>query len=137
MAEDKKNKAEEEEKDEEEQPRERVDPRLLGYIFEPTDERLPELTDVPLNQVNSLTWMATFEEATNDLAARIRYVRTPVEERTRVYKPKLLSETWRRNYYKHRRSLGGFGLMRATQLANKQLETQVGEGGMPDILDYR
>lgn len=112
-----------------------VDVQLLKYIFEPEDERLPELTDIPLNQVNPLSWMVTFEEALEILAGNIEYVtkkkangHISPQNSDRV----LLSSIWRKSFYKHRRSLDGSGKMMASTLAMKQLETQEPTGDMED-----
>ena len=116
----------------EDEGKESIVPQLLQYIFEPDDDRLPDLTDMPLNQVNPLTWLATFEAAENDLVKRMTEIgkarEKAVEEGGAIgkikFEPVSLSNIWRKYYYKHRRSLEGAGLFRAAQLANKQLETQ-------------
>ncbi len=120
------------EKDEGGEEKGNITPQLLQYIFEPDEDRLSELTDMPLNQINPMTWMATFEDAEADLCARMIAVSNAKAEAVKEGKPigKIgfqgvsLSRNWRKYYYKHRRSLEGAGLFRASQLANKQLETQ-------------
>lgn len=102
-----------------------IDVNLLKYTFEPEDDRLSELTDIPLNQVNPLSWIVTFEEATDQLEDRMEYAaKLKAGEAVSKPKPKLLSQVWRKQYYKHRRSLDGSGKMMASTLAMKQLETQ-------------
>lgn len=106
--------------------RSKVDVNLLKYTFEPDDDRLSELTDIPLNQVNPLSWIITFETATKQLEELIEYAARKKAGENGASKPKpvLLSEVWRKYYYKHRRSLEGAGKMMASTLAMKQLETQ-------------
>lgn len=104
---------------------------LLKYIFDPSKERMPELTDVPLNQINPLSWIITFEALTRSLMKYMKYcqdkrhgVETPRPD------PLFASETWRFAFYQHRRSIDGSGKMMASTLAMKQLElTELQEEG--------
>ena len=110
---------------------------LYHFIFDPSDKRLPELTDLPLLQIPVLDWMAVFDAVFKnsvewvqyavDLRKYEEYKRTGKGEKVKEpEKPALIvpSEEWRFWHYKHRRSLGGEGVMRAATLAAKQLEVQ-------------
>jgi len=98
---------------------------ILKYIFEPGDDHLSELTDIPLNQVNPMAWMITFETAVEQMAKEMEYEEAKKKGED-VQQPKriLLSNVWRKAFYQHRRSLEGSGIMRASTLAMKQIETQ-------------
>ena len=103
----------------------KISPELLGYIFEPSDERLPELTDLPLNQINTLSWMTVYDEQTRMMARAAQYAIDKKNGNKAVKpEPMLLSEVYRKAYYQHRRSLEGSGKMMASTLAMKQLEMQ-------------
>ena len=99
---------------------------ILKYIFEPGDDHLSELTDIPLNQVNPLAWMITFEVAFEQMAKEMEYEEAKSQGEENVQPPKriLLSNVWRKAFYQHRRSLEGSGIMRASTLAMKQIEMQ-------------
>lgn len=109
---------------------------LYRLIFDPSKERLPELTDIPLMQQTPLTWMATFDEAIEWCVLRIKYARDlrrynnflayggEKMKKPTIPKAILLPERWREWYYKHRRSLAGSGVKTAAVLAERQLEVQ-------------
>jgi len=109
---------------------------LYNFIFNPTKERMPELTDLPLSQITPLTWMATYDAVFEEV---VEYVKYAVD--LRKYKnalnngdngakapeppiPVLPSRVYREWYYKHRRSLTGAGVKTAAVLAERQLEVQ-------------
>lgn len=55
--------------------REKVDIHdLLEVMFKPTLKQLQGLTNMPLNQVNSFAWMATFDIATKQQADYVEYL---------------------------------------------------------------
>ena len=109
---------------------------LYRYIFDPTEERLPELTDLPLSKIDPLTWMATFDVVLEDAVAQVqyaidlrRYKNAKANGDKEAKEPKLPavvlpSRTYRQWYYKHRRSLAGAGVKTAAVLAERQLEVQ-------------
>ncbi len=113
-------------KTEQESKESTVSPDLLHHLFEPDDDRLPELTDIPLNQVNPLSWMVVYEEATKQLAESAQ--RSIDKNKEKNERPVLLSSIWRKFFYKHRRSLENQGRMIASTLAMKQLEMKEFEG---------
>lgn len=109
---------------------------LYRYIFDPTKERLPELTDLPLSKIDPLSWMATFDAVLEEAVAYVQYaidlrryknaLKSGDKEVKKPEPPKatLPSEVYREWYYKHRRSLAGSGLKTAAVLAERQLEVQ-------------
>jgi hypothetical protein len=114
---------------------------LYSFILDPPPDRLPELTDLPLLQIPVLNHMATFDAVIRESADRVQYA---IEFRryqeaqknggkdsngNEVEKPTppevvMPSEEFRTWLYKHRRSLGGAGVIRAAVLAERQLEVQ-------------
>lgn len=103
----------------------KISPELLTYIFEPSDERLPELTDLPLNQMNTMSWTVVYNEQAKMMARAIQYA-IDKQNGGNPEKPELvlLNEVYLKAYYQHRRSLEGSGKMMASTLAMKQLEMQ-------------
>lgn len=114
---------------------------LYHFILDPPPDRLPELTDLPLLQIPVLNHMATFDAVLRESAARVKYAidcrryqeaqKNGGKDRNgnKVEKPEepgvvLPSEEFRVWLYKHRRSLGGQGVIRAAVLAERQLEVQ-------------
>lgn len=113
---------------------------LLAYLFAPDADRMPELTDLPLGWMNTLTWMVTVEETIKqETDTLLNYLN---KRRKNGNIAKLddnitqLSPEWRMAMYKHRRSIENAGRMTASTLAMKQLELQILEkettGGDPD-----
>jgi hypothetical protein len=109
---------------------------LYRYILDPTKERMPELTDLPLSQINLLTWMATYDAVFQEAVDCVKYavelrryksaIKEGVKDAVPPEKPKPImpTEEWRFWYYKHRRSLSGSGVKTAAVLAERQLEVQ-------------
>jgi len=109
---------------------------LYSFIFDPTEERLPELTDLPLSKIDPLSWMATFDVVLEDAVAQVqyaidlrRYKNAKANGDKEAKKPELPavvlpSRVYRQWYYKHRRSLAGAGVKTAAVLAERQLEVQ-------------
>lgn len=101
--------------------------KLVELGFDTKDEKLSQLTNIPLNQVLPLSMTETMEEAVRMMESMIRG-----DEGKPKPKPKLLSETFRIAYYKHRRSVRGDHLMKLATLAESQLAEEEERAEMPE-----
>jgi hypothetical protein len=110
--------------------------KLVEYLVNTPVEKLGELTDLPLTQINRLAWVSTLNKATYQLAAMIDYCarkqKALGDARKNGGKPKsvkspervLLSNVWLEHYLRNRRSIEAGNLIRVQALALKQLELQ-------------
>lgn len=110
--------------------------RLVEYLVNTPREKLGELTDLPLTQINRLALLSTVNKSVYQLAANMEYVakkqKSIREARKNGGKPKsvkppervLLSDIWHENYLRNRRSIEAGNLIRVQALALKQLELQ-------------
>ena len=118
---------------------------LYEAITRPSKERMPEQTDLPLNQITPLSWMATFDSVLEEAVQYIKFAidcrryknalrrGDPGAKMPEIPTPVIPSETFREWYYKHRRSLAGAGVKTLAVLAERQLEVQQ-EATSPDQL---
>lgn len=115
----------------------------LRYLMDPTLKQLQGLTNIPLGQINNLTWMVVYDMATEQLAQYVDYknrLKEWKENPKGKEKPKFpmlfsLSEVWREAYQWLRRSINADGMMMVTQLALKQMEVEEAENEPSDIHD--
>lgn len=97
--------------------------KLVELGFDTRDEKMSQLTNIPLNQVLPLSMTETMEEAARMMEAMIRGERG---------NHKLLSEVFRISYYKHRRSVRGDHLMKLATLAESQLAEEEEQAERPE-----
>jgi hypothetical protein len=77
--------------------------KMLNQVFEPTDERLAEMTVLSRVMPLPLSMMDMFDQA------------------TKPNRRKSLMELWRTSYYKHLRSVGGMLKNQGVALAMEQI----------------
>jgi len=98
--------------------------KLVEVAFDTKDEKLSQLTNIPLNQVLPLSMTETMEEAVKMMESMIKGEKNNP--------PKLLSAIFRISYYKHRRSVRGDHLMKLATLAESQLVEEEEKAEMPE-----
>ncbi|MBU1067416.1 hypothetical protein KKE60_06485 [Patescibacteria group bacterium] len=91
---------------------------LVKTLFQTPKELMPELTNIPLNLVPSLSRMVTNEVGMRMLADRMARKRN---------KPQLLSEILRYSIYQHRRSVRGDHKMALATLTQEELSARIDE----------
>jgi len=91
---------------------------LVRTLFQTPKELMPELTNIPLNLVPSLSRMVTNEAGMKMLADKMARKKN---------KPELLSETLRYSLYQHRRSIRGDHKMALATLTQEELSAKLEE----------
>jgi len=97
---------------------------LVELLFRTPDERMPELTNIPLNQVLPLSMVVAMETGIKMLADRVSGKGGVYDEEG---KPILLSEIWRKSYAQYRRSIRGDHKMALATLTQEELSARIEE----------
>ena len=98
---------------------------LVELLFRTPDERMPELTNIPLNQVLPLSMVVMGEAGIKMLADRASGKGGIYDENG---KPILLSEVWRKSYAQYRRSIRGDHKMALATLTQEEMSARIEEG---------
>lgn len=98
---------------------------LVQLLFNTPEDKLPELTNIPLNQVLPLSMMAAVEQGIKAIADKLDGKNEP---------PKLLSEIWRKSYAQYRRSIRGEHKMALATLTQEEMALKEEEGEEPEEL---
>jgi len=97
---------------------------LVELMFRTPDDRMPELTNIPLNQVLPLSMVMVNEQGIKMLADRLAGKDGVYDEDG---KPILLSEIFRKAYHQYRRSVRGEHKMALATLTQEELAGKIEE----------
>lgn len=122
--------------------------RLVKALFETPVEKLAEMTNIPLDKLNALTWMRAFiKEAENfcdeiiesqrklsKVYAKYHDGKEPDvpwlaswDEKKKKQQGQLMMAEWLHAFYQHRRSINGDHKKDAFMLAQDQIANQQGD----------
>ena len=116
--------------------------KLIEHTFETPRDKMPEMTNIPLDQIRPLSMMGTYEIETNllcDMMVEAQKAYNKIWEESHPDaqtvevedwdKEKreftLLMAEWRFLYYQHRRSIGGDHVKDAIVLAQDQIAAEI------------